>query len=91
MLKVISDFEWPTSKTGQTIVTYLTFTFAFEKGLRISLGGYSALDNSPSVARCSLLVELYSSHLFKESCFEMKGLDLLLPNNGFIFVGKKWT
>ena len=28
MLKAISDFKWPTSKTGQTIVTYLTFTVA---------------------------------------------------------------
>ena len=61
---------------------FVQWHFAFEKGLRISLGGYSALDNSPSVARCSLLVELYSSHLFKEICFEMKGV-------GFAFA-KQW-
>ena len=36
MLKAISDFKWPTSKTGQTIVTYLTFTVAL---FSISPGG----------------------------------------------------
>ena len=36
MLKAILDSKWPTSKTGQTIVTYLTFTVAL---FSISPGG----------------------------------------------------
>ena len=36
MLKAIPDSKWPTSKTGQTIVTYLTFTVAL---FSISPGG----------------------------------------------------
>ena len=36
MLKAIPDSKWPTSKTGQTIVTYLTFTVGL---FSISPGG----------------------------------------------------